>query len=57
MTRPRRSAAAGLVERDGRADEAILLYGKLEEDEFAMDFQSPLSLLHALAIVLTTWNW
>ena len=46
-----------LVERDGRPDHAILLYGKLEEDEFALDFCAPLSLLHALAIVLTTWGW
>jgi len=47
-----------LVERGaGKADRAVLLYGKLEEDEFALDFAYPLSLLHALAIVLTTWDW
>lgn len=46
-----------LVDRDGAADRAVLLYGKLEEDEFALDFGAPLSMLHALAIVLTTWGW
>jgi hypothetical protein len=34
-----------------------LLYGKMEEDEFALDFAFPLSLLNAFAIVLTTWGW
>ena len=46
-----------LVDRDGAADRAVLLYGKMEEDEFALDFAHPLSMLHALAIVLTTWGW
>ena len=46
-----------LVDRDGAADRAVLLYGKLEEDEFALDFSQPLSMLHALSIVLTTWGW
>ena len=46
-----------LIERDGQPDRAVLLYGKLEEDEFALDFSHPLSMLHALAIVLTTWGW
>lgn len=46
-----------LVEHGGRADAAVLLYGKLEEDEFALDYAAPLSLLHALATVLTTWSW
>ena len=46
-----------LVERDGVKDHAVLLYGKLEEDEFALDYAHPLSMLHALAIVLTTWGW
>jgi len=46
-----------LVDRDGPADRAVLLYGKMEEDEFALDFAYPLSMLHALAIVLTTWGW
>ena len=35
----------------------MLLYGKMEEDEFALDLAHPLSLLHAFAIVLTTWGW
>ena len=38
-----------LVDRDGAADRAVLLYGKMEEDEFALDFAYPLSMLHALA--------
>ena len=89
-----------LVDRDGPADRAVLLYGKMEvrgsgrclnhslralavhpcvqplvvrsrsltrhapeliptsqEDEFALDFAYPLSMLHALAIILTTWGW
>jgi hypothetical protein len=46
-----------LIEREGAADRAVLLYGKMEEDEFAMDFAWPLSLLHAFSIVLTTWGW
>ena len=28
-----------------------------QEDEFALDFAYPLSMLHALAIILTTWGW
>ena len=46
-----------LIDREGAADKAVLLYGKLEEDEFALDFGAPLSMLHALAVVLTTWGW
>ena len=46
-----------LVDRDGVPDRAVLLYGKMDEDEFALDFSYPLSVLHALSIVLTTWGW
>ena len=46
-----------LVERGGAPDRAVLLYGKLEEDEFALDFAAALSMLLALTIVLTTWGW
>ncbi len=46
-----------LVERGEPADRVTLLYGKMEEDEFALDFAYPLSLLNAFAIVLTTWGW
>ena len=31
--------------------------GKMEEDEFALDFAHPLSVLNAFAIVLTTFGW
>ena len=44
-----------LVGAGGRS--RVLLYGKLEEDEFALDFAHPLSTLHALAIVTTTSSW
>ena len=53
----REAHTSALVERDGVKDHAVLLYGKLEEDEFALDYAHPLSMLHALAIVLTTWGW
>ena len=46
-----------VVERGGPSDKVVLLYGKMEEDEFAMDFAHPLSILNAFAIVLTTWDW
>jgi len=46
-----------LVERDQSSERVVLLYGKMEEDEFALDLAHPLSLLHAFAIVLTTWGW
>lgn len=46
-----------LVHRGGAAKQTVLLYGKLEEDDFALDFAHPLSMLQALAIVLTTWDW
>ena len=46
-----------LINREGPNDRAVLLYGKMEEDEFALDFSYPLSPLHALSIVLTTWGW
>lgn len=46
-----RANAAAATER------AVLLYGKLEENEFALDFERPLSVLQALAIVLTTSGW
>ena len=47
-----------LVERGASEGSAVaLLYGKMEEDEFALDFAFPLSLLNAFAIVLTTWGW
>jgi len=45
------------VHRGGAAKQTVLLYGKLEEDDFALDFAHPLSMLQALAIVLTTWDW
>ena len=46
-----------MAQRDGVPDRAVLLYGKMDEDEFALDFSYPLSVLHALSIVLTTWGW
>lgn len=46
-----------LTERGGAHDRVVLLYGKMEEDEFALDLAYPLSLLNAFAIVLTTWGW
>jgi len=46
-----------LVERGEPPDRVVLLYGKMEEDEFALDFAAPLSLLNAFAVVLTTWGW
>ena len=46
-----------LVERGGQSDRPLLLYGKMEEEEFALDFAHPLSVLHAFAIVLTTSTW
>ena len=39
------------------ARQTVLLYGKLDDDEFALDFAHPLSMLQALAIVLTTSGW
>ena len=42
---------------DQSSERVVLLYGKMEEDEFALDLAHPLSLLHAFAIVLTTWGW
>ena len=52
-----------LIDRDGAADKAVLLYGKLEEDEFALDYSQPLALsdgsLHCrpveLPVCLGTW--
>jgi len=47
-----------LVEQGTAGDErVVLLYGKMEEDEFALDFAHPLSLLHAFAVCLTTFSW
>jgi len=46
-----------LVEQGGSGDRVVLLYGKMAEDEFAMDFAYPLSHLHAFAICLTTFAW
>jgi hypothetical protein len=46
-----------LVERGGQPERVVLLYGKMEEDEFALDFSYPLSILNAFAIVLTTSGW
>ncbi|KAL1520079.1 hypothetical protein AB1Y20_023554 [Prymnesium parvum] len=46
-----------LVEQGGSGERVILLYGKMEENEFAMDFAHPLSFLHAFAICLTTFAW
>lgn len=34
-----------------------MLYGKMEEEEFALDFAHPLSPLHAFAICMTTFAW
>ena len=54
----KRDAVLQLVERGASEGSAVaLLYGKMEEDEFALDFAFPLSLLNAFAIVLTTWGW
>ena len=38
-------------------ERVVLLYGKIEEDEFALDFAFPLSLLHAFSICITTFAW
>ena len=46
-----------LVARGASDDRVVLLYGKMEDDEFALDFAHPLSVLHAFAIVLTTFGW
>lgn len=46
-----------LIERGGASDRVVLLYGKMEEDEFALDLAYPLSVLNAFAIVLTSWGW
>ena len=46
-----------LIERGAAPDRVVLLYGKMEEDEFALDFTYPLSLLNAFAIVITTAAW
>lgn len=45
-----------LVDRK-RADRVVLLYGKVEEDEFALDYAYPLSMLQALSICLSSSAW
>lgn len=40
-----------------QSDRVVLLYGKMEANEFALDFAHPLSLLHAFAICMTTFAW
>lgn len=46
-----------LVHRGGQRERPVLLYGKLDDDVFALDFAHPLSILQSFAIVLTTWKW
>ena len=47
-----------LVEHAAMQRERVVLpYGKIEEDEFALDFACPLSLLHAFSICITTFAW
>ena len=47
-----------LLER-GRTegDRIVLLYGKLEDNSHAMDFQPPLSILNAFALCLSVHGW
>jgi len=35
----------------------VLLYGKVEQNEFHLDYRAPLSTLQAFAICLTSWSW
>lgn len=35
----------------------MLLYGKLEDNSHAMDFQPPLSILNAFALCLSVHGW
>lgn len=35
----------------------VLLYGKMEEEEFSLDFQYPMSPLLAFAVALSTCGW
>ena len=44
--------------RQGKSKEKLLLLcGKLEEDEYALDFAHPLSPLHSFALFLCTSTW
>ena len=35
----------------------VLLYGKVDQQEFTMDYQQPLSTVQAFAACLSSWAW
>mmetsp|Transcript_2234 Transcript_2234/g.4611 ORF Transcript_2234/g.4611 Transcript_2234/m.4611 type:complete len:285 (-) Transcript_2234:255-1109(-) len=43
--------------RSRAASKAVLLYGKVEANDFTMDYSSPLSMLQAFAVTLSSWTW
>jgi len=46
-----------LIDREGGESRVVLLYGKLGDNEFALDIARPISLLHAFSVVLSTSGW
>jgi len=47
------SAAPAASEKKG----PVLLYGKMDQNDFTMDYQQPLSMLQAFAACLSSWAW
>jgi len=54
---PGAAAAARAPGREGRPREAELLFGKIDDDVFVLDYKHPLSMAQAFSIALSTKDW